>query len=160
MTSLDTLRAHLSRLLDWQDAHAGFDTVVEGVPTDLQGTQPGGLPFSAWQLLEHMRITQHDILDFCRNPHYEELSWPRDYWPETAAPPDENAWNRSVEAFRADREALKQLTGDRAVDLFATIPHGSGQTYVREILLVADHNAYHLGQLLLVRRLLGIWPEA
>jgi uncharacterized damage-inducible protein DinB len=159
MTPLDTLRAHLSRLLDWQDAHTGFDAVVDGMPTDLQGTQPEGLPYSAWQLLEHLRITQHDILDFCRNPHYEELSWPKEYWPKSEAPPDADAWKGSVEAFRADREALKQLTGDPAVDLFAAIPHGSGQTYLREILLVADHNAYHLGQLLLVRRLLGIWPE-
>lgn len=151
------LRDHLSRLLDWEDAHAGFAAVVEGVPFAQQGLTPAGLPYSAWQLLEHMRMTQNDILEFCRNPEYEEPSWPEDYWPKTSAPPGADAWRLSVHAFRRDREALKALAADPKVDLFATIPHGSGQTYLREILLVADHSAYHLGQLLLVRRLLGNW---
>jgi uncharacterized damage-inducible protein DinB len=145
------------RLLDWQDAHAGFEAVVEGVPLHLQGMRPEGLPHTAWQLLEHMRITQRDILDFCRDPQYEELAWPEGYWPPTDAPTAADGWEQSAEGFRRDRAALKHLAGDPAVDVFATIPHGTGQTYLREILLVADHNAYHLGQLVLLRRQLGIW---
>ena len=151
------LREHLRRLLDWEDAHAGFDTAVEGVPPDLRGTRPEGLPYSPWELLEHLRFTQRDILDFCRDPEYGERRWPDDYWPATADPPDPDAWERSAAAFRADRDALKALAADPAVDLFARIPHGDGQTYLRELLLAADHTAYHVGQLVAVRRLLGDW---
>jgi uncharacterized damage-inducible protein DinB len=154
----DALRAHVLRVLEWQDAHVGFEAVVEGLPPELRGTQAKGLPYSAWQLLEHMRITQHDILDFCRNAAYVEMKWPNDYWPKSAAPSDGISWEESVAAFQRDREALKQLVADPKVDLFAKIPHG--QTYLREALLAADHNAYHLGQLVVVRRLLGIWPAA
>lgn len=156
----DALRAHLLRVLDWRDAHVGFETVIEGIPPELRGTQAKGLPYSPWQLLEHMRITQHDILEFSRNAAYVEMKWPDDYWPKSPAPPNVAAWEQSVAAFRHDREALKQLVADPKVDLFAKIPHGTGQTYLREALLVADHNAYHLGQLVAVRRLLGIWPAA
>jgi uncharacterized damage-inducible protein DinB len=159
MTSADALRAQLQRMLDWHDAHVDFDSAVGGVPANRRGAQPGGLPFSPWQLLEHLRITQHDILDFCRNPSYAEMKWPDDYWPATAAPPSASAWDDGIAAFRRDRDALKQLAADPKLDLFATIPHGSGQTYLRELLLVADHNAYHVGQLVAVRRLLGIWPS-
>jgi uncharacterized damage-inducible protein DinB len=106
-----------------------------------------------------MRLTQRDILDFCRNPNYVEAEWPEDYWPPTAAPPTEAAWDESIAGFRSDREALKQLADDSATDLFAQIPHGTGQTYLRELLVVADHNAYHLGQLVAVRRQLGIWAQ-
>jgi uncharacterized damage-inducible protein DinB len=111
---------------------------------------------SAWQLLEHARICQHDILDFCRNPEYVEMSM-EEYWPRTAAPPSAAAWKKSVTALRADLAELKRLAEDTSVDLFATIPHGSGQTYLRELLLVADHNAYHAGQLVALRRRLGAW---
>jgi hypothetical protein len=104
-----------------------------------------------------VRITQHDILDFCRNPRYKELEWPKDYWPASPAPPSEAAWNESISTFRRDREALQKLAADATVDLTARIPHGSGQTYARELALVADHTSYHVGQLVLVRRLLGIW---
>ena len=157
MTENDALRAHLGRLLDWQDAHASFDAAVEGMPADMQGVRPGGLPYSAWELLEHLRFTQWDILEFCRNPAYSEPRWPDDYWPDSPTPPDADAWAESVEAFRANRQALRQLAADRHVDLFAAIPHGDGQTYLRELLLVADHNAYHVGQLVAVRKLLGVW---
>jgi uncharacterized damage-inducible protein DinB len=116
------------------------------------------MPHSPWQLLEPLRLTQHDILDFCRNPAYSERAWPKDYWPSSAAPPTAAAWDESITAFRREREELKQLAQDPALDLFARIPHGTGQTYLRELLLVADHNAYHIGQLVLVRRSLGIWP--
>jgi len=107
-----------------------------------------------------MRITQHDILDFCRNPGYTEMTWPDDYWPKSAEPPSERAWDDSIAAFRDDRAALEALAGDESIDLFATIPHGDGQTYLRELLLVADHNAYHLGQLVMVRQQLGAWGTA
>ena len=151
------LRAHLRKLLAWGDAHVDYDRAVAGLAPELRGQRPGGLPYSPWELLEHLRITQHDILDFSRNPQYAELSWPEDYWPQSAAPPDAHAWDVSIAAFHADREALQALADDPAVDLFARIPHGQGQTYLRELLLVADHNAYHVGQLVLVRRLLGAW---
>jgi len=156
--SIDTsLREHLGRLLAWEDAHAGFETAVKEVPPPDRGTVPKGSAYSAWQLLEHLRITQHDILDFCINPGYQEMEWPRDYWPAEAAPPSETAWDDSIRQFLDDRQKLQALAADPSVDLAARIPHGKGQTYLRELLLVADHTAYHVGQLVLVRRLLGDW---
>jgi len=152
----DVLRTHLQRLLDWQDAHVNFDAAVEGIPPELRGRQPEGLPYSAWQLLEHLRLCQLDILEFCRNPAYEEPA-PEDYWPKSVAPPSAEAWDESLASFQRDREALKRLAADPKCDLFAAIPHGTGQTYLRELLLLADHNAYHTGQMLALRRLLGIW---
>jgi hypothetical protein len=157
MPTSDPLRRHLQRALDWQDAHVAFDTVVEGIPEGFRGVVPPGYAHSAWQLLEHMRLAQEDILDFCRNPKYEERTWPDDYWPESPAPPSAEAWTDSVTRFQRDRDALKALVGDPAIDLFTRIPHGSGQTYLREALLVIDHTAYHVGQLLDVRRALGAW---
>ena len=154
------LRAQLRRILSWQDAHVGFEKSVEGLSPKLRGVRVVGFPHSAWELLEHMRITQHDILDFCRNPGYTEMTWPDDYWPKSAEPPSERAWDDSIAAFRDDRAALEALAGDESIDLFATIPHGDGQTYLRELLLVADHNAYHLGQLVAVRQQLGAWGTA
>jgi len=157
MPSTDPLRSQLSGYLDWHEAHAGFDAAVTGVPFELQGRQPQGLPYSPWQLLEHMRIAQADILDFCRNANYVYKKWPDDYWPADPVPPDAQAWERSVAAFRRDRDAMKALASDGSVDLHARIPHGDTQTYLREVLLVADHASYHVGQLVLVRRLLGNW---
>lgn len=159
MTADARLRELLGRLQSWEDAHVGFDAAVDGIPPDLRGKQPAGVPYSPWQLVEHLRRTQHDILDFCRNPHYEELNWPEDYWPASAEPPSTSAWDESIEQFRADRVSLEQLAADRSIDLSARIPHGSGQTYLRELLLAADHAAYHVGQLVLVRRLLGAWKR-
>src|SRR2546422_301131 len=158
MAQDEPVRKHLVNLLDWEDAHAGFDATVKGIAPAFHGVAPHGLPHSPWQLLEHLRLTQRDILDFCRNPAYAERAWPEEYWPPSAGPPTRAAWDESITAFRRDREALKQLPADSAVDLFARIPHGTGQTYLRERLLVADHNADHVGQLVLVRRCLGIWP--
>ncbi len=152
------LRDHLRRLLDWEDAHVDFDAAVEGIAPQKRGSAPAAIPFSPWQLLEHLRITQQDILDFCRNPEYRERAWPKDYWPSSASPPTASAWDESVARYHEDREGMKRLAADRSIDLFSKIPHGSGQTYLREILLVADHNSYHVGQLILVRRGLGIWP--
>lgn len=154
----DPLRSHLTKLLDWHDAHVDFDGAVDGVAPELRGRQPQGLPYSPWQILEHLRLSQHDILDFCVNPAYEEMKWPDEYWPKTVAPPSADAWTASIAAFKADCDALKRLAADPSVDLFAKIPHGHGQTYLREVLLVADHNSYHIGQLVAVRRLLGAWP--
>lgn len=152
-----SLRDHVTRLLEWEDAHAGFDTAVAGLPEPLRGQTPRGLPYSPWQLVEHLRITQHDILDFCVNPNYHEMAWPDDYWPASAEPPSAAAWDESLRRFHEDRAALQRLAGDPALDLSARIPHGTGQTYLRELLLEADHAAYHIGELIVVRRLLGAW---
>ncbi len=153
------MREIVARLLDWEDAHAGFDKVLEGLHRDFRGQAPAGLPYSPWQLLEHLRITQADILDFCLNPDYRERSWPDDYWPKNASPPSAAAWNESVAGFRQDREALKRIALDPNVDLLAKVPAGKDRTYLRELLLVADHTAYHLGQLVVVRRALGAWSS-
>jgi len=160
MDSTEQLRTQLARFLDWKEAHAGFDAAVIGIPLQARGLRPVGMPHSPWELLEHLRLTQRDILDFCRHPDYVEPSWPADYWPPSAEPPTLEAWEESAASFRRDRESLQQLVLDPAVDLFATIPHGTGQTYIREVLLVADHTSYHVGQLVLARRLLGVWPSA
>jgi hypothetical protein len=155
-----TLRDHVAGLLDWGEAHATFDTAVAGLPEPLRGRAPAGLPYSPWQLVEHLRITQHDLLDFCINPEYRELDWPNDYWPPSPTPPSAKAWDESVRRFRDDLAALQRLARDPSVDLAARIPHGTGQTYLRELLLAADHAAYHIGELIVVRRLLGAWPAA
>jgi hypothetical protein len=154
----DSTRALIARLLDWEDAHAGFDKVVGGLPWKLRGQVPSGLPYSPWQLLEHIRLTQRDILDFCLNPAYEERHWPDDYWPKGPSPPSARAWDESVAGFRTDREELKRLALNPSVELTGKVPAGQGQTYLRELLLVADHTAYHLGELVVVRRALGAWP--
>ncbi|MBA3892164.1 MAG: DinB family protein [Gemmatimonadales bacterium] len=151
------LRDHVAALIGWEDAHAGLEQVVDGVPPDQWGAPAPGLPYTLWQLLEHLRLTQHDILDFCRNPGYTQPRWPEDYWPAEPAPPDDGAAARSIAAFREERQTLAALAGDESLDLFARIPHGTGQTYLRELLLVADHTSYHLGQMVVVRRALGIW---
>jgi DinB superfamily len=158
MPQTDPTRAALARLLDWEDAHASFEKVVAGLDSELQGQVPPGLPYSPWQLLEHLRLTQEDILEFCRNPNYEERRWPDEYWPTTPAPPSPRSWSESVKGFLRDREALKQLALDPKLDLLGEVPAGQGQTYLRELLLVADHTAYHLGELVVVRRALGAWP--
>jgi hypothetical protein len=153
------VREQIAKLLSWEDAHASFDSAVADLPTKLRGSAPAGLPYSPWQLVEHLLITQHDILDFCRNPAYKEMAWPKDYWPSAAAPPSPAAWDASIAQFRRDRSGLEALARDPAVDLEAKIPHGTGQTYLRELLLAADHAAYHIGELVVVRRLLGAWPR-
>jgi len=157
MASDEPYRQQLGKLLDWEEAHVGFDKAVADLPADLRGRQPPGLPYSVWQLVEHIRIAQHDILDFSLNADYEEMKWPDDYWPKSPAPPSAEAWDASLEQIRRDLKALQQLAGDAKVDLTARIPHGTGQTYMREVALIADHNAYHVGQIVLVRRLLGAW---
>lgn len=152
-----TLRRHLVDLLKGGNAHVKFDEVVKELPERLRGKKPEGQPHTAWRLLEHMRIAQWDILEFSRNSQHVSPEWPEGYWPKGDAPPSPAAWEKSVKQFRADRKAMEDLVGDSETDLYARIPWGDGQTILREALLVADHNAYHLGELLMIRRLLGAW---
>lgn len=151
------LREHLLYLLGGGGAHVDFESAVKDVPPEFRGKKPQNAAHSLWEILEHLRIAQWDILDFSRNAKYEALKWPDEYWPETDAPPDDRAWSQSIKKFRADLEAMKQLIADPKTDLYAKIPHGEGQTILREALLIADHNAYHLGEFVIVRRLLGNW---
>jgi uncharacterized damage-inducible protein DinB len=156
--SSDPLRAQLARVLDWEEAHVGFDKAVEGIPADRRGARAPGFEHSPWQILEHLRLAQQDLLDFCVNASYAHaLKWPDDYWPQPE-PPSAAAWDQSIADFNADLEKLKALVHNPDVDLFALVPTGQGkQTYLRAVLLVADHNAYHVGQLVAARRALGVW---
>jgi uncharacterized damage-inducible protein DinB len=151
------LREHLLYLLQGGGAHLNFETAIAGLPPELRGAKPAGLPHTAWRLLEHMRICQLDILEFSRNPKHVSPKFPDGYWPKDDAPADAAAWDAAVAAFQADLKAMEDLVANPATYLFAPIPHGDGQTILREALLVADHNAYHLGQLVTVRRLIGAW---
>ena len=159
MSSDTPLREQLVGLLAWEDAHVGFDTAIAGIPESLRAVQPAGLPYSPWQLLEHLRLTQKDILDFCVDPDYEERKWPDDYWPTSPGPSSSEGWDESISRFRQDRKALQELASDPKIELSARIPHGQGQTYLRELVLAADHVSYHTGELVVVRRLLGIWKS-
>jgi len=140
-------------------AHISVEEALTDWPVNLRAVKPAGAAHTAWQLVEHMRIAQWDILEFSRNAKHVSPEFPSGYWPATEAPPDASAWEKSLEAFRADLKAMEELVEDPKTDLFARIPHGEGQTILREALLVADHNAYHLGQLVMLRRLLGTWSE-
>jgi uncharacterized damage-inducible protein DinB len=161
MTERRDWRTIIASSLDWEQAHAKLETVVKGLAVPLRGQRPPGYPHSVWELLEHIRITQHDLLDFCLNADYEEkLEWPRDYWPPTPAPPSADAWDKSIAEYRRDREALAQFTTVSKIDLTAKIPGGTGQTYLRTVLVAVDHASYHVGQIVSVRRLLGAWPGA
>ncbi len=157
MDSQKPIRDHLLALLDGGQAHLDFEAAIASLPNELRGATPEGLTHSPWRLVEHMRIAQWDILRFSVDPGHVSPDFPRGYWPEGNAPPDPEAWDRSVAGFRADQEVLKELVSNPQTDLLAPIPHGQGQTIFREALLVADHNAYHLGQLVVVRKLLGAW---
>jgi uncharacterized damage-inducible protein DinB len=158
MREIYAFREQLVRLLDWEEAHVGFDKAVAGIPPDKRGARGAGFQHSPWQLLEHLRLAQEDILDFCVNPKYEHrMAWPDDYWPKDPAPPNAKAWTDSVAAYTRSRDALQQIARDTS-DLTANVPTGKGpQTYLRAILLAADHAAYHVGQLVAVRRALGMW---
>ena len=152
------LRETLARALAWKEAHATFDDAIADFPAELRGVRPAGVPWSAWQLVEHIRIAQRDILEFSLPGEYHAGDWPDDYWPKEPEPPADDAWDRAVEAIRRDREEMARLARDPALDLTGPTPHGSGeQTQIRAILLVLDHTAYHVGQLVLLRRLLGAW---
>jgi len=155
----EALREHVVKLLEWEDAHISFDAAAAGWPYELQGVRPEGAPHSGWELIEHMRIAQWDILEFCRNPKHVSPAWPDDYWPAAPAPPNQQEWDLSLQYILRYRAEMIMLLNDPEADLLAPIPHGDGQTLLREALLLAGHNAYHTGQLVLVRRLLGAWEE-
>ncbi len=150
------VRDHLIKLLEGGQAHATFDAAIRGLPPALRGRTPKGLPYSPWQLLEHLRIAQWDILEFSLDRSHQSPAWPDGYWPRETQP-SEAAWRKSVAQFRSDLKAMQGLVADAKTDLYTPIPWGDGQTILREALLVADHNAYHIGQLVVVRRLLGAW---
>ena len=151
------LREHLVKLLDWSDAHATFDDAVSGLDGQFRGVVPDGWDYSAWQLVEHIRVAQEDILDFCGAPTYTAMKWPDEYWPKATAPPDDAAWDSSIDAYRRDLTRLKAMIANPDIDLLAVVPHGKTQTYLREVLLIADHTAHHVGQLIALRKQLGIW---
>lgn len=152
------IREQLKELLTWRSAHTEFERVVKNVPPDLRGACPSDAPYSLWQLLEHIRRAQWDIIDFCTNPEYTTPQWPDAFWPADAAPSSREDWQRSIDTYRRDRQSLIDLVQDDSINILDAIPYGEGQTYFREILLVADHTSYHVGQMVVLRRFLGIWP--
>ncbi len=159
MSDDQPVRDHLFKLLKGRQAHVNFEMVLADFPEELQGKRPEGIPYSGWELLEHLRIAQWDILEFSRDSQHVSPQFPEGYWPESPEPPDKGAWEHSSSSFQKDLLAMVELVRDPTTDLYGPILHGTGQTILREALLVADHNAYHLGQLVLIRRLLGIWKD-
>lgn len=152
-------RAIVASSLGWEEGHASVESAVKNLAPDLRGKRPDGYPHSPWELVEHIRITQRDLLDFCKDPDYvEKLEWPRDYWPSSPKPSSSDAWDKSIADYKRDRETFARFTTETDLDLTARIPHGKGQTYLRTILLAVDHTSYHVGQIVSVRRLLGAWP--
>ena len=160
MTIDQSLREHLERLLIGRQAHVQVEEVLRGVPFDLQAARPEGAEHTPWEVLEHLRIAQWDILEFSRDARHVSPGFPEGYWPETATPPDERAWAKSCERFRTDLLEMVDLVTDPDQDLVTPFHHGSGQTLLREALLIADHNSYHLGEMVLLSRMLGCWEEA
>ena len=156
----DPVREQIINLLKGGQAHLTLDDTLKGFPEKLRGVKPPGAPHSAWQLLEHLRIAQLDILEFSRDAKHVSPKWPEGYWPTNDKPPTDAQWKKCVSAIKKDLQAMQRLVEDPRTDLYSKIPHGTGQNILREALLIGDHNAYHLGQLLLVRRLLGAWHEA
>lgn len=154
---MDSLRAHILNLLSGKGAHVDLDEALSDFPAELRGKQIPSAPHTAWQLLEHMRIAQWDILEFSRDPKHVSPKWPEGYWPETPDPQNAGAWDNSLRQLQADLDAMRELVADPGHDLLARIPHGEGQTLLRESLVLADHNAYHLGQLVFLRKMLGSW---
>lgn len=157
MSKDQALREQLVYLLSGGGAHCDFDAAVEDLPGAYRGQRLQGVPHTPYRLVEHMRLAQWDILEFCRNPSHVSPDYPDGYWPSGDAPLSEEKWNQSIQSWRDDMQAMQDLVADPKVDLYQAIPHGDGQTILREALLVADHNAYHIGQLIVVRRALGVW---
>ena len=159
MSDDNALREDVLLLLRGGRAHVNFEKAVANLPEALRGKKPRGLPYTPWQQLEHMRIAQWDILEYIRNPQHISPEWPTGYW-TGEAPPSRTAWAKSVKAFQVDRQALLDMAADPSTDLLARVPADpEGPTILHELLLVAEHNAYHLGQLIVLRRLLGVWRE-
>ena len=158
MSQDQAVRKHLIALLRESHTHAGFDNAVKDVPPDKTGVRPKGLPHSLWELLEHIRLAQRDIVEFSESAKYQPRKFPDDYWPGSSKPAGAPAWDKSIQFIRADRDAFIGLLEDSSRDLYEPFPWGEGQTLLREALLIADHNAYHVGEMVLVRRLLEIWP--
>jgi uncharacterized damage-inducible protein DinB len=154
------LREHLLNLLTARQAHCTFEDAVAQMPPARRGDRPEAPPYSVWELVEHIRRAQHDILVYCRDPDYAMPDWPSSYWPDAPAPPDEEAWTDSLTAVEEDRAALGDLVRDESVDLYDTVPSSDEHTYLREVMLAADHTAYHVGQIVTVRRQLGLWPPS
>jgi uncharacterized damage-inducible protein DinB len=153
-------RVIVASSLAWEEGHASLDSAVKDLPAALRGKRPERYPHSLWELVEHIRITQRDLLDFAQNADYtEKLEWPKDYWPASPEPPNSAAWDQSIADYKRDREAFARFTAETNVDLTSRIPHGKGQTYLRTILLAVDHASYHVGQIVSVRRLLSAWPQ-
>jgi hypothetical protein len=154
----DPVRQQVINLLGGGQAHVSLEDALKTFPAKLRGVKPEGAPHTAWQLVEHLRIAQWDILEFSRNPKHVSPKWPDGYWPKTEKPPNDAAWKKTIAAIRKDLAAMQELVANPKIDLLAKIPHGTGQNILREALLIADHNAYHIGQLVLLRRLTGSWP--
>jgi DinB superfamily len=155
----NSLKKDLLALLTGADAHASFDDAIRNLPPELRGQHPANAPHSAWEIVEHLRIAQWDIVEYALNPKHKSPDFPAGYWPQSPEPPDAKAWEKSVESFRKDRKKLVAAIEDSSTDLLAPIPHANNQTLLSKTLLLADHNAYHIGQLILTRRLLNAWPE-
>ncbi len=156
----DSWQKIVASSLDWEQAHGNLDSALDGLAPVDRGRQPDRHPHSVWDLLEHIRIAQHDLLDFCTDPDYKhELEWPAGYWPPSHAPAGDSAWSDTIAAIKRDRAALAEFTVSGKVDLTAAIPHGTGQTYLRTILVAVDHAAYHIGQIVDVRRMIGGWDK-
>jgi len=158
-TELQKWAAIVASSLTWEQAHASLEHAVDELPSSLRGKRPANYPHSAWELLDHIRRTQRDLLEFCANPKYHEPKWPEDYWPGSPEPPSEAAWKDCLAGIRADAQALADFTVNNAATLTQKIPHGTGQTYLRTVLVAVDHASYHAGQIVAVRRLLGAWPS-
>jgi hypothetical protein len=154
-----TLRDHVLYVLKGGGAHVSFERALQSLPAKFRGLRPEGTPYTAWMLLEHMRLAQWDILEFSRNKKHVSPGWPEGYWPKSEVPPSAPAWTESLAAFRKDLKAMQALVANPKTDLYARIPWGGGQTILREALLVADHNAYHIGQLVMLRKMVGAWEE-
>jgi hypothetical protein len=157
MDPIQSLRQELDRLLSGKGAHVDFSAAVADFPPTLRGVKPKGAAHSAWETLEHLRIAMWDMLEFSRDANHVSPAWPSGYWPEGAEPSSAAAWDKSVKAFQRDLAAMRKLVSDPATDLFTPFAHGEGQTLLREALQVADHNAYHVGELIVLRRMLGAW---
>ena len=155
---LTQVREIVARSLSWEEAHATFDAAVANLAVNLRGKRPGNFPHSCWELVEHIRIAQEDLADFMERADYHQYKWPDEYWPSDPAPPSDKAWDDSIAAVLRDREHIKEITMRESIDLTAKVPWGNGQTYLRTILVAVDHTAYHVGQILAVRKLLGAWP--